>query len=59
MNSMGSLEFPANLPGDKKGNIKIIARFEENANFGNVEKQKELKWCVPTDYSVPTTHRAL
>jgi hypothetical protein len=58
-NGTGSLEFPADLPGDKEGKIKIITRFEENANFGNVEKQMELKWGVPTDYSVPSTHRAL
>jgi hypothetical protein len=58
-NGQGSLDFPADLPGDKNGSIKIITRFEENATFGNVEKQMDLKWGVPTDYSVPSTHRAL
>ena len=58
-NGTGSLEFPGDLPGDKEGNINVITRFEENANFGNVEKQAQLKWGVPTDYSLPTTHRAL
>jgi len=58
-NGTGSLEFPGDLPGDKEGNINVITRFEENANFGNVEKQKLLKWGLPTDYSLPTTHRAL
>jgi hypothetical protein len=55
----GSLDFPADLPGDKEGNISIITKFEENATFGNVEKQENLKWGVPTDYSQPSTHRAL
>lgn len=54
-----SVEFPADLPGDKEGNITIIARFEENPAFGNVERRIVQKWGIPTDYSVPTTHRAL
>ena len=58
-NGTGSLEFPADLPGDKEGKLVIITRFEENATYGNVERQTELKWGVPTDYSVPSTHRAL
>jgi len=55
----GSLEFPSDLPGDKEGSLTIITKFEENENFGNVEKLETLKWGVPTEYSVPTTHRAL
>jgi hypothetical protein len=55
----GSLEFPADLPGDKEGNITIIARFEEHPEFGNVEKTTTLKWGVPSSYSVPQGHRAL
>jgi hypothetical protein len=55
----GTLEFPSDLPGNKEGKIIIITKFEENATFGNVEKKAELKWGVPTDYSQPTTHRAL
>jgi hypothetical protein len=58
-NGTGSLEFPGDLPGDKEGNITVITRFEENATFANVERQVKLKWGIPTDYSLPTTHRAL
>jgi hypothetical protein len=58
-NGTGTLEFPGDLPGDKEGNLQIITRFEENATFGNVEKQEVLKWGRPTDYSLPTSHRAL
>jgi len=54
-----SVEFPATLPGDKEGNITIIARIEENAEFGNVEKKSTLKWGLPSTYSVPAGHRAL
>lgn len=54
-----SFEFPSDIPGDKEGNIVVIARIEENMTFGNVEKRDTLKWGMPTDYSVPVTHRAL
>jgi hypothetical protein len=54
-----SIEFPSDLPGDKNGKLTIIAKFEENQTFGNVEKREELNWGLPTDYSVPKTHRAL
>jgi len=54
-----TVEFPSDLPGDKEGNLTLIARFEENQIFGNVEKRETLKWGLPTDYSVPKTHRAL
>jgi hypothetical protein len=54
-----TVEFPGDIPGDKDGNITVVAMFEENATFGNVEKREILKWGLPTDYSVPKTHRAL
>jgi hypothetical protein len=54
-----SVDFPTSLPGDKQGNITIIARFEENTEFGNVEKKSTLKWGLPSAYSVPAGHRAL
>jgi hypothetical protein len=55
----GTLEFPSDLPGDKEGTLTIIGKFEENENFGNVEKQSTLKWGVPTTYAEPKYHRAL
>jgi hypothetical protein len=54
-----SIEFPSDLPGDKEGNLEVIAKIEENATFGNIEKRETVKWGSPTDYSVPVTHRAL
>jgi hypothetical protein len=54
-----NVEFPSDLPGDKDGNVTIIAKFEENMTFGNVEKRETIKWGLSTDYSVPKTHRAL
>ena len=54
-----TVDFPSGLPGDKEGNLTLIAKFEENETFGNVEKRETLLWGTPTDYSVPVTHRAL
>jgi len=54
-----SVEFPSDLPGDSLGNLTIIARFEENPTYGNVEKSTLLKWGIPTSYSLPRIHRAL
>ena len=55
----GSLEFPADLPGDKEGILTIIARFEEHAEFGNVERRATLKWGIPASNIARVTHRAL
>jgi hypothetical protein len=54
-----SLEFPSDIPGDKDGNITIVAKFEEHATFGNVEKRGLSNWGVVSNYKAPTTHRAL
>lgn len=54
-----TIEFPSDLPGDKDGNLTVIAKFEENESFGNVEQKETLNWGLLTDYSVPVTHRAL
>lgn len=54
-----AVEFPASLPGDKEGNVTIIARFEEHAEFGNIERKATLKWGLPPTYIVPAGHRAL
>ncbi len=56
---IASIEFPSDLPGGKDGNLIVIAKFEDNAAFGNVEKNETLKWGMPTNYSVPVSHRAL
>jgi hypothetical protein len=55
----GSIQFPADLPGDKEGNLTVIARFEEHPEFGNIEKRTTLKWGVPSTSTVHAGHRAL
>jgi hypothetical protein len=55
----GTLDFPSDLPGDKDGNVVVIARFEEHPEFGNIEKTATLKWGVPLTQSTHLSHRAL
>jgi hypothetical protein len=53
------LEFPSDIPGDKEGNLPIVARFTENPVFGTVGRSITEKWGVPNTYSFPAAHRAL
>jgi hypothetical protein len=55
----GSVEFPNDLPGNKEGVLAIVAKFEENGTFGNVEKRSEMKWGTPMKEPDTATHRAL
>ncbi|NVO11542.1 MAG: Ig-like domain-containing protein [Bacteroidales bacterium] len=54
-----SLEFPSDVPGDKDGNLTIIAKFDDHPTFGNVEKREVSQWGIPSRYQEPNTHRAL
>jgi hypothetical protein len=58
-NGSAILEFPADIPGDREGNLTIISRFEEHPSFGNVELKETKLWGVPTINSAPVAHRAL
>jgi len=54
-----SIEFPSDIPGDKDGNLTVVAKFEEHPTFSNVEKKASACWGVPSTYKSPTNHRAL
>lgn len=58
-NGNAGIEFPSDLPGDDKGNLTIIARIEDNPDYGNIEKKASINWGLPKDISTPTSHRAL
>ncbi|HLG34104.1 MAG TPA: hypothetical protein VI757_04430 [Bacteroidia bacterium] len=45
-NGMVSVDFPMDLPGDKNGNIIVIAKIEDDDTYGNVETKKEIKWGI-------------
>jgi hypothetical protein len=55
----GSVVFPSDLPGDKDGNITIIAKIEDHPDFGFLEKRETVKWGTINEYSNPAGHRAL
>lgn len=42
-----SVEIPNNLPGDAKGNITLVARLDENEDFGNLEASVVQNWGTP------------
>jgi hypothetical protein len=54
-----NLEFPSDIPGDLKGNLTVVAKFDEHPTYGNVEKRCSGDWGVHSKYQEPTTHRAL
>jgi hypothetical protein len=43
----GTTEFPSGLIGDTSGNIKIIARIDENEVYGNVSGESSINWAAP------------
>jgi len=42
----GESDFPADLSGDSAGVVKIYARIEENADFGNLEASGTTGWAL-------------
>ena len=52
-------EIPDDIPGDAKGNIEIIARFNDHYLFGTVEKRQTIQWGVPTQYDFEVSRRTL
>ncbi|MCX6280549.1 MAG: polysulfide reductase NrfD [Bacteroidetes bacterium] len=41
------IDFPVTLPGDSVGNLPIIAKFEDNDNYGNSEVSATMAWGKP------------
>lgn len=58
-NGSGSVQFPDDLPGDKSGNVLLIARFEDHPEFGNLERKELKQWGVPFIATDHTSRRAL
>jgi hypothetical protein len=49
-NGKGSFEFPNDIVGDTLGNLKIIAKIEENEKYGFVQGSANINWGVPKQY---------
>jgi len=55
-----SIAFPTDLPGDKDGNITVIAKIEEDDILGTVEAKADVKWGVlPELINERWSHRSL
>ena len=54
-----TIEVPANLPGDDKGNITLLAKIAENETFGNLEASVTQKWGIPVSAKLQEQPRAL
>jgi len=50
---------PEKLPGDEKGNLVLLAKVDENEEFGNLETVSNQLWGVKVSDSVFTTQRTL
>lgn len=54
-----SIEVPAKLPGDAGGNITLIAKIDENEQFGNLEATVAQPWGVAVSDQLQELPRAL
>jgi hypothetical protein len=54
-----TIEIPGNLPGDTVGNLSIIARLEEDEQYGNVEATTLQQWGTPVSDKIRRAPRAL
>ena len=44
---VASIEFPNNIPNDLDGKLTVIAKIEDDENFGTAETQGQSNWGVP------------
>lgn len=58
-NGEASVEFPAGLPGDIKGELTILAKIDENETYGYLETAVAEKWGVPVSSKSVEQPRAL
>lgn len=54
-----TIEVPEKLPGDEMGNLVLLAKVDENEEFGNLESTSNQPWGVKVSNSVLTTQRTL
>jgi hypothetical protein len=58
-NGEATVEFPANLPGDGKGNLTLIGRLDESELYGNLEAAVVQQWGTPVSNKIEDQPRAL
>lgn len=55
----GMMAFPVDLPGDKSGEMMIVAKIEDHEKFGNVEVSNTINWAKPGNHELEVLPRAL
>ena len=55
---LAELDFPVTLPGDSTGMLPVLARFEDNEDYGNAEVTASINWGKPLPPAI-YTHRGL
>lgn len=58
-NGETSVEIPYNLPGDAAGNVTLLAKLDEDENFGYLEGAAVEKWGTPVSDKIQDQPRAL
>lgn len=58
-NGEATVEIPAELPGDAKGNIVLMAKIDENEIYGNLLAKNTQQWGVPVSDKLKELPRAL
>jgi hypothetical protein len=58
-NGEATVEVPANLPGDAKGNITLLAKLDENELYGNLEASSTQLWGISVSDKLSKMPRAL
>lgn len=48
-NGSGSVHYSGDVPGDKEGNLRIVAKVEDHDDIGNIEYEIPVKWGVPVN----------
>lgn len=56
---IAELDFPDDIPGDSLGNILVLAKLDDDDDYGTVTKSKEVNWGTIVDYTVQVHHRSL
>ncbi len=44
------IEFPSDFPGDKNGNLILIAQVNDHEEYGNLEIRKTIAWGIPVSF---------
>lgn len=58
-NGAATVDFPNDIPGDKYGNVTVIAKVEDNDELGNIESKKTVQWGRPLTTEQTAQPRAL